>query len=1039
MLMTKTCFLSFILLLGPVCFYLKAVDRDEGSAALNLRQKIVVSGTVIDDNGDPLPGVNITEKGTTNGTTTDLDGHYTITVSGTGAVLTYSFIGYLTKEIAVGNQSTIDIKLTFDLMKLDEVVVVGYGTAKKSDVTGALVRVNSEQIKDMPVSNSLEALQGKASGVDITSNERPGEVGKILIRGVRSLNASNDPLFVVDGIPLSSGGIETLNPKDIESVDILKDASATAIYGSRGANGVVLVTTKKGKINSFSLTYNASLSIEKMYDRVTMMNSPQYIKFRRDAYRRAGLYPDDPTYDDDYTIFGGDEYAWSNVAKGWESGTWDGSKVNTTDWTSHVLKTGITHEHTLSVSGGTEKMNSYASFGYLKQDGTQLGQDYQRYTTTVKVDIDPVKWFKTGVSVVGTYSDQNYGYKSTTSSKGAGNIYFAALGMLPYAVPYDNEGNRIAKPGGDDNILNPIDETDYNVNERWINRVLGSFYAELKLTENLKYRFNFGPDFRNYKNGIWKSELSIDRGAGEDGSTNYAQYDMDYRFAWTLDNLIYYDKEFLSNQKINITLLQTASKYHIETSSMTATDLPWNEQLWYNLASVSELDSYGSGLTETALNSYMGRINYSFRDKYLFTASVRWDGASQLAEGHKWDVFPSAAIAWRMEQEEFLKQMPWINQLKVRLGLGTTGNAAISAYETKGDITALYYTWGATVDDGYVSSDPSLKYPNKMPNVNLGWELTTQWNFGIDFGLLKNRISGTLDLYTSRTNDVLMERTILSVNGYPKTWDNIGVTSNKGIDLTLNTINIQNNYFTWSTGLTFSASSDKIIELINGKEDDITNKWFIDKRLSVYYDYQKLGIWQNTPEDLAEMEKFNANGCDFEPGDIKVKDLNGDYDIDANNDRTLRGHKNPNWTSGLTSDFSYKNWSLSFFIYTRWNFTIETGEEYLQARYAQRLVDYWTTDNPTNDYPAPDYSSGTGDTYSSSMNYQDGSFIKLRHVALSYTLPKNIAEKAKLENVKLSVQLKNPGLLYSGCDWIDPDLGGSTFNKSLVFGLSVNF
>lgn len=1000
-------------------------------------QAITVSGKVAGKDGEPLIGATITVKGTTNTTTTKPDGTFQLNVSSEDAVLVFSFVGFEEHETKVGTQRILSVTLNPSGGTLNDVVVVGYGTRKKSDVTGAVISLGADEIKKRPVTNALQAMQGRMAGVDITSNERPGELGSIFIRGIRSINASNAPLYVVDNIPLYSGGIEALNPNDIEAIDILKDASATAIYGSRGANGVILITTKQGKKGKLSMNYIGTVTIENQHDRTKMMNSAEYIEFRRNSYRRNGAYPDQPNMARDQVIFGGDSYALANVMKGWQSGTWDASLVPTTDWTDYALRTGVTQDHTLNVSGGTDKMKTLASVGYLNQTGTIKGQDFKRYTSRFSTELKPVKWFTMGGSITATYSLQNYGYQ-TNNATGPGNMYFALQGMLPYAVPYDSTGKRINLPGGDINILNPVDEDKYAINERKVMRALGSFYAEVELLKGLKYRVNFGPDFYNNRNGQWLDALSINRGAGQAGSTNQAILNNTTRFAWTLDNLLYYDRTF-DKHNVGVTLLQTASKNREETSSMTASNLPWNSQKWYQLNSVAALDRFSSGLTESQLTSYMARVNYGFDNKYLLTLSGRWDGASPLAEGNQWDFFPSAALAWRMDQEDFVRNIKWINQLKLRVGYGTTGNSSVRPYATKGAVQTLYYTWGSTVQPGYVTTDPSQATPVPLADQHLRWEKTRQVNVGVDFDLLNGRLTGSVDLYSSKTTDLLFLSLIPSVTGATQIWTNVASTANKGIDVMVNSTNIRTRDFSWNTNLTFSASKDKILLLSNGKNNDLVNLLFINQRVGTYYDFEKKGIWQNTADDLKEMALFNANGHSFKPGDIRPVDQNHDYKIDANNDRVIRGHSQPNWTAGLMNTFAYKNWELSFFLFSRWGFTVVTGAESLQGRFAQRQLDYWTTTNPTNDYPAPNYNSAAGDAFKSSMNYQDGSFIKLRNVSLGYILPKEMTGKLHLSNLKIYAQAANPGLLYSGVKWIDPDLGGSTFNRGYVIGVNVGF
>lgn len=992
------------------------------------QQPLTVNGTVVDQTGMPVAGATVVVVGTTQGTITDATGRFELPDVPSNASLEVRFIGFQKLVVAVDGRRSISMVLADEVTMLGEMVVVGYGTRKKSDVTGAMVSVGAKEMTAMPISNPLQAMQGKVAGVDITSNERPGEVGSIRIRGERSMTASNAPLYVVDGIPLQGVGIENINPADIESIDILKDASATAIYGSRGANGVIIVTTKRGKSGKLSLNYSSTLSIEKMYDRMEMMNAGEWINYSR--YARTGNL-NGVSSAADQAIFGNDPSAWANVARGWEGGTWDASKVKTTDWTRNGLQTAYTNEHTISGSGGTENMQAYLSFGYLDQQGTQPGQEYQRYTARTSVDLNPTKWFKMGATITTTWGVQDYGYSFRRSTTGASNLYFALQGMLPYAVPYNDEGEYIYLPGGDVNIINPIREADLCINERETLRAFGSFYSEFKILEGLKYRMNFGPDFYYYRNGIFDDARSIN-GDGK----HTAQYNTQQRKSWTFDNLIFYDKKFNDMHDVGITLLHSASAYKTENSNMTAQGVDTSIEKWYNLVSAGSLSRFGTGLVETQLQSYMARLNYGLMDRYLLTVSGRWDGASQLAPEHKWDFFPSAALAWRVEQEQFMQDFSWLDQLKIRFGVGTTGNSAVAPYDTKGRITPLYYTWGSIVELGQVSSDPSLANPIPMANKEMGWEKTTQYNLGVDFSVLSNRFSGGIDLYQSKTTDLLLGMSINSVTGYISTVANIGSTENKGIDLFLNTEIIRSKSVTWSTNFTFSADRNKITSLPNGKDKDVANRWFVGKPIGVHYDYVYDGIWKSTEVDEAAV--YGVYGAD-PSGKIRVQDLNKDDAIDANNDRRIVGTTRPKWNAGLLNTVNYKNWELSCFIYSRWGFTLLSGQETLSGRFAQRKVDYWTPDNQDAKYYKPGINGESGDTYKSTMNYQDGSFIKVRNISLGYTFPKSTLDRFGIGSLKLFTQMMNPGLLYSKVDWIDPDLGGSTYNRSMVFGINVGF
>ena len=1012
-----------------------------------------VTGSIKDMAGEPIIGANVTIKGQSIGTITDIDGRFIINAPA-NAILRITYIGYIPQEIKVENKRELKIILQEDTETLDEVVVVGYGVQKKSDVTGAMIRVNSDELNSRPAANAFEAMQGKAAGVDIVSNERPGEIGTINVRGVRSLSASNTPLYVVDGIPLmSTSGIETLNPQDIESIDVLKDASATAIYGSRGANGVILVTTKQGKAGKMSLNYSGTMTIENLQDYSEMMNSAEYIEWRRWAYyyKEPNKYPrgDEPDKDSDYLIFNGakDPYAWRNIEKGWAGGSWNASAVPTTDWADMVTQTGVTHEHTLSASGGTDKVQGYASIGYLDNEGTVKGQSYTRYTAKVSLNLDPTKWFKMGLNVNGTFSEQQYG----SSAKAVGqmisdrpsNLYAASTSLYPYAVPFDDEGNRIDYPGGDDKVKTIVNEWNYSENERRMFRAIGSLYAQLNLGEifsplkGLRYRFNFGPDFRSYRNGSFADANSVSR-----EGTNRASLTNQSDFSWTLDNLIYYDKE-IGKHSLGVTLLQSATKYRYEESSMAALNIPLASANWNALskANISALDDWGSDLVEKQLLSYMFRLNYDYNSRYLLTVSGRWDGASQLAKGNKWAFFPSAALGWRLDQEGFLQDVSWLNQLKLRVGVGVTGNSAIDPYQTKGAVVPIYYPYGDSSTSGFVASDPVATGGTvAMANKDLTWEKTTQYNIGVDYSVLNGRISGVLDFYTSRTTDLLMQMGIPSLNGYTQTYANVGETSNIGVDITLNTVNIRTRDFEWSTSLNVAWQKDKIEELANGKEDDINNNWFIGKSLGVIYGYESAGIWQE--EDAAEMAEFNKKGHSFQVGMARPVDQNGDHKIDPNDDRIVVGHTRPRWTLGMTNTFSYKNFELSFMLYGRFDYMVDTGGEWQGGRYTQRKINYYNENNKNAEYQKPIHDDGGGDPYYRILGYKNGSFLKVRNVSLGYVFPKNMVSKWNLSNLKVYVQAKNPGRIFSNIDFLELDASQnltSTWNRGFTIGLNVGF
>ena len=1019
-----------------------------------------VSGTVVDINGDPLVGVTVSVKGTTNGTATDLDGAYTLKNVADNATLVFSYVGCQTQEVKVAGKSEINVTLRDDSAMLDDLVVVGYGVQKKTDVTGALSHISAEELESRPVSNAFEALQGKAAGVDITSSERPGTIGSIRIRGERSLTASNDPLYVVDGVPImSASGIETINPRDLESIDILKDASATAIYGSRGANGVVIITTKQGKAGQFSLNYAGSVTWQNLVDRSPAMSAAELID-----YRRWAAYNDDPTkYADprnptkasDELLFGSidDPTGYNNIMNGWKSGSWNPADVYDYDWTGKSTKTGFIQEHTLSASGGTDKMNAYGSISYLDNRGTQRGQQYNRYTARVGVNLNVVTWLTFSLSLNGSREFQDYGMSksyapSSTNAKSA--IYDLYKSCYNWAQPYNEDGERIKYPGGDNQCYNPINEWDHNISERETYRFLGNFSATLHLGEiwkplkGLDYKFAFGPDYRHYRLGNFIDTESAYKWIN--GGKNEAKWETRRDFSWTLDNMITYNNIFAEKHNVGVTLLQTASKWNYETAAMGLSGLEQNMYLWNAMGSLDVKKeennaSMSTGLTERQLESYMIRVNYGFDNRYLLTASARWDGASQLSAGRKWAFFPSMSLGWRIQQESFLREVSWLNDLKIRAGVGTTGNSAIAPYSTLNRLQSIFIPTGDSYDKVYLLNDPAyVKDPLVMANQEVGWEKTTQWNVGVDYGFLNGRINGSLEFYFSRTSDLLLKMSVASVSGYQSTIANIGKTSNKGFEFNINAIPVETHDFTWNTSFNIGWQKDRIDELANGKEDDIANNWFIGQQIGVWYDYDTDGLWQNTPEDLAEMAKWE--GYNFKPGMVKPVDQDGNYKMD-DKDRVIIGHKRPAATAGWTNTFTWKGLELSFMLYGRFNYTVHAPQYLTGFGNLGTAVDYWTPDNTDAEFQAPIFTgsvqTGTKDQFASQLGYKTANLIRMRNIAIGYTLPKHLLENVDLKHLKVYGQVINPFDLCQSVSGLDLDTGNSYYNRSWVLGVELGF
>ncbi|HEY5774152.1 MAG TPA: TonB-dependent receptor [Chitinophagaceae bacterium] len=1007
-----------------------------------------VSGKVFDENGKPVEGATVQVKGTTIATSTIADGSYSLMAPSGTATLVITSVGYTQMEVAINDKPEVIVHTTSIASSLQDVVVIGYTTVKRKDVTGAVAGINQKDIRSRPVDNALEAMQGKVAGVDITSNERPGSVGSINIRGVRSLTASNTPLFVVDGIPLSTGGIDYLNPNDIETIDVLKDASASAIFGSRGANGVVIITTKQGKAGRLQLSLNSSVTVEEIWDRAPAMSASEAIDFRRWAYHYSNpaLFPrgDNPNPTNDRTIFlaTSDPAAWANINKGWAGTKWDGSLVPTTDWKDLVSQTGLTQDHTLSVSGGTKQIKAYASFGYLNNKGTSIGQEFTRYSGKASVDITATDWFSMGLNMNITSSVQEFGQSNGVIGAFVGSpatsIYESARRLYTYAVPYDATGARVLYPAGDVAFKNVVDEWNYTQDQRKTLRAFGSLYAQVDLGEilpvlkGLKYRLNFGPDFSYYQQGVYIDALS----AASSGSSN-ASLQKSQTYSYTIDNLLYYDKT-INKHSFGLTLLQSATKFVADpVSTITGPGIPFASQRWYTLnqtviPAANLTVTRNADLIERQLTSYMARLNYNFGDRYLLTVSARQDGASQFAPGNKYSLFPSAAIAWRISNENFMKRLNWVNDLKLRLGAGNTGNSAVDAYTTKGAITPLFYPFVGAITAG---SLPSLF----LPNQELGWEKTTQYNLGLDFSIFKRRISAVIDLYKSKTEDLLLNRSIPTVTGFTTTLQNIGQTENQGIDINISTVNVIAKNFQWTTTFNASWQKEKIVALSNGKQDDINNNWFIGQPIGVIYGIKANGLWHVS--DSVEMNKFNANlpTGKFSPGNVRPVDQNGDYKVDANNDRIIVGNTRPRWIVGMTNGFTYKNFELSIFLYGRLNYVFNTGGEAMVARASTRKISYYTENNTNAEYQKPIYSTGTGDLYSTSLGFQPASFIKIRNISASYNVDSKLLKKVSMSNLRIYVQVANPGMLFSKIDYMDMDVSAFTSNRGFVFGINAAF
>ncbi len=1022
-----------------------------------------VTGRVTDETGQPVPGVNIYLEGTSVGTISDPDGNFSINVPEEGpTTIVFSFIGYSNKEVEITNQTNIEVSLEPDYVGLDEVVVVGYGTAKKSDITGSLSSVSSEQIEEMPVTNINQALQGRAAGVDVVNssyglNTNP----QIRIRGNRSIAANNDPLYVIDGVPIA-GTINDINAGDIESVEILKDASATAIYGSRGANGVVLVTTKRGQTGQFNVNLESSFTFTNALRFFDQLSGHEWMEIARDNYRGNRRYTTPYSNpEEDYTIVRNMPYtAWESVEMGYEwneDGTvamrpvtederarwsqvmdevpdevpvYDPDKVRTYDWFSEGRnENALTQNHQFSVSGGTDRLAAYFSLGYIDEHGQGVGERYQRISPRLNLDFQATDWLKVGMSTIFNTELADYGE----------GLLWGVTSMLPISTPYDTAGEFQINPTNDTQVKNPLRDEELNTREDRVARFLGAYYAEISFTRHFKYKLNVSHDFRHWRRGRYQDELSSARYP----SVNWVQYSQNQQLNYSVENLLFYNRDF-GNHTLGVTLLQSIEAARFEESNMEGQNYPYASQLWYNMNSTLDPSTLtlSSGYWRRQLASFMGRINYSFLNRYLLTASLRYDGSSTFYVDNQWDYFPSFSVAWKIDQENFMQNVDVISQLKLRAGYGTVGQSATRPYETAGRIQESQYVFGEDPAKGYA--------PELIQTRDVGWEKTTTTNFGIDFGLFRNRISGSIDVYRANTHDLLLDKTIPAVTGYDHVRANVGKTRNQGIEIALYTFNIDRGDFRWETDFTFTHNQEEIVELAEGAEDDLANEWFIGYPIRSYFTYEYDGIWQEEDQELIDFYNETGNNG-FAPGKIRVKDVDGNDTINTA-DRTVVGHNVPKFSGGLTNRLYFKGFELSFFFYFRVGHGIYSRDGHyfpMTARYSTPfLVDYYkpmatAEENADAVHPAP---ANTRDRYESALWYREASFLKLRHVTLSYDFPQSVLTRIKLKSLRLSVQAFNP-LLITDYPFLDPEAQASNVNntpagtsgKGWTFSIRVGF
>ena len=985
-----------------LCF-LGMVNAQQASAATDVasvQQTKQVSGHVTDSQG-PLIGATVMEKGTNNGTVTDYDGNFSLNVN-PGTTLVISYVGYESQEVKAADGMRVNLKE--DGHVVNEVVVIGYGTQRREAVTGSVANVGGEKLNQVAASNAAQALQGRVAGVLMTqTSSKPGAEMQVRIRGQRSLTASNDPLIVLDGIPFM-GQLSDINPTDIKSMDILKDASATAIYGSRGANGVIIITTVKGTQGTpAKVTYNGYISFKKVFKKYPMMDGPTFSKMRQ----AAGLY--------------------QNSLHEWDQNT---------DWQDLYYQTGISHNHDISVAGGTNGGSYSFGAGYYKDEAVVPTESYDRISVRGNFDQKVGEWFRFGLST-------NNSYRKTKGVNGMYNV----LSMSPLAGLYDKEGNKlryVSMPADDQFIITK--DVVESLEDVWLNenKGIGSYntlFGEVKCpwVEGLSYRINIGLNYRSSKQGAFtgtgvnnKDENAVNGGSVYENQTRN----------WAIENLITYDRVF-GKHNINVVGMYSAEESTYEQTGASAQAIPADYFQYYALdKATGQANLTGYNYTQSGLVSWMGRVMYSYDNKYMISAAVRSDGSSRLAKGHQWHTYPAVSAGWNIARESFMENLKMIDNLKLRVGYGETSNQAINPYSTLGGLGIRNYNFGngTNYQAGY--------YVNSLPNTELGWEYSKTWNFGLDFSLFSGRLYGSFEYYIQKTNDILLNVKLPETSGVSGYTGNIGKTENKGWEFTLNGIIIDNkNGWNWEAGINIYQNRNKLTELASGEEKDEGNLWFVGYPIDVIYDYEYEGLWQAGEEAAMEILEPGGN-----IGMIKVKH-DGALDANGNptrqigpDDREIMSME-PDLIGGFNTTVGYKGFDLTviaaFQIGGKLISAIHSSNGYLNMLTGRRNnldVDYWTPENTGAKYPKPGgIQSGDNPKYGSTLGYFNAGYLKFRTITLGYNFENLKAIKDfGISRLRLYASIQNPFVLFSPFNnesGLDPETN-SWSNENTAVGYS---
>ncbi len=1020
-----------------------ALYVDEVADALNnAQQALTVKGKVTDNTGFALPGVTVVVKGTTQGTITNVDGTYEITNVPSDAVLVFSFVGMKAQEVTVAGQASIDVVLEEETIGLGEVVAIGYGTAKKSDLTGSVTSLNAESLTAMKKADVSQAIQGRMAGVDVRrTNSKPGAPMSIRIRGNTSIQndivgkdgVSDDPfkdrsspLYVVDGIFMEN--INNINPADIENMDILKDASATAIYGSRGANGVVIVTTKNGVEGKIQVTYDGTFGVNTAANVPNMMTGDRYLDFIDDVLRARQWEGEARSGNATESVWNGFSIDRSSEING-DIENRNVQNRSYYDWLDGFQETGIQTSHNIGFQGGHDGLVYNASVGYLHDEGVIGVEKFDRYTASLSLEKKFNDFISAGIKNYFSYSDRE---------EGSLELFRSTFRLAPTVQPYDDEGKILDIPDSQDSrFYNPI----YEKNGSWTTQTKSynynaSLYLELRPFSWLTYRTSFNPELRSSRYGQHRGLLT--KAARNDQKRTRAYYNTTFSDSYTWDNVVNMTFDVMEGHVLKATLISSMYRQQQEGSRIQTRNLDSDSYKFYNTEGGNEIRDYESWYTKETMSSFAARFNYDINGKYLFTFTGRYDGSSMLAEGNKWDFFPSAAFAWRVSEEPFMSEYDWLSNLKLRLSYGEAGN--VSGLDP-------YISQSLLERNSYI--DDQGKFIEDLANRELTWEVSKETNIGIDFGIYNNKIRLEADYYNKETDGAIFTRDLMNITGLQGAIGNYGSVRNRGVEIVLNTVNIDRGDFKWTSSINFAKNNNEILKL-QGDQDIILpsdnrrhDALIVGEAITAMYALDTDGIWQM--DEVAEAAVYNAI-----PGQRKYVDQQAPgedgYGVIDENDYVVVGSHEPDWIGGMTNTFNYKDFDFSVMMYTRQgvmghsefyaNFTTHQGDD---AKFNKIDLDYWTPNNPGGKYPMPVIGDSDGQK---EWYFEDMSFVRIGNIGLGYSVPSSFLNKFNLKGVRLSLDIQNP-FTFTDYEGPDPETGlqnsyGMAYSvRTVLFGINV--